>query len=57
MSSFRNKQNNYREESHRQSNKYALKQQIIKHNLMLKHFIFVLLLQIFCTSGIIREYA
>ena len=55
MSSFRNKQNNYREESHRQSNKYALKQQIIKHNLMLKHFILVLLLQIFCTSGIIRE--
>lgn len=55
MSSFCNKQDNYREESLYKNRIYALKQQIIKYNLMYKRITFVHILQIPCTYGIIRE--
>ncbi len=55
MGSFRNKQNNYKEELLCKSRIYALKLQIIKYNLMYKRIVFVHKLQISCTSGRIRE--
>ena len=55
MSSFCNKQDNYREESLYKDRIYILKQQTIKYNLMYKHVTFVHILQISCTYGRIRE--